>query len=109
MSRWTKIYLWIKGWKTPKWLVDEFDYLIEVFIGCIKEFSKSEIDFIKSEIHRQSKLDISGSQKLHNVRMAFRKHYQREELGDRAINLAIEFLVTYLTRRAFIGPEKDNG
>jgi len=44
MSMWTKIYLAIKNWKMPKWLKDEFDYLIEVFIGCIREFSKGEID-----------------------------------------------------------------
>ena len=103
MTSWTKLYLWVKGWKFPTWVNDMFEWLWEdIIYPCLKQVGEEGLEFIRAEVIKQSSLDIPGHQKLRNVRMAFREHMQAIVITDRLLDLAIQIIVNKLTKQRFI-------
>jgi len=96
------LYDRIRNFKTPEWMkillgIAE-DVLTQVF-EIIKEEGKN---FLKDEIYKQSKLDISGTEKLQNVANAFKKKYFEISIPRSWLNMAIDVLLTELKKSGAI-------
>ena len=93
----TKLYLFIKGWKTPVWLRPFIDKLNGLIINIFSQICIEEYNFLISSVVRQNNEDISGEEKMMNIINDFRDRYTENAIRTRSLRLIIETIVSELT------------
>ena len=106
MSNWTRLYLWISGWRLPAWLNEIFEQLFYSFLDALADFSEDEINYFRELILKESYAARPGREKFQNVRTAFKERYSELNHDDIAIDLAIQTLVKLLQDQRFLGRKK---
>ena len=102
MSWFMKMWLWIKKFRLPEWLIEILERILGVGLDILKEFTREEINDIQNRIMLEAKKDIPGSEKMANVVSYFRENYTREDITNRALQFCIEYFVALLTKQRFI-------
>ena len=102
MKIFQKTYDWIKSWKMPRAIKVLLDEIQALMWNIAKGLAEKQINFLKSEIVRQSKLDISGEKKLQNVIKSFTLQFDISSIGKKALTLFINALVVKLTDDKYI-------
>jgi len=93
----------IRAMKTPDWLLQLLEVIQnDILFPVLGEIGKSGVDFLTAQIIAESKKDIPGTQKLENVASSFRETFSLKNIGDRALNMAINILVMKLTEQGLI-------
>jgi len=93
MNIFQKAFTWVKSLKLPKWLKILFKEVQVIVVDVLKQFTKDQINWLTSEIVRQSTKDISGSNKLSNVADSFKSRFTGVNISTQMINLVIEILL----------------
>jgi len=93
----TKMYLWMKGWSFSEPIVILLQKIQDLLFEVARDITTEESNFAISEIVRQSKKDIPGTEKMQNVINAFKLRFTLNTLGNRALNYFFNGLVLKLT------------
>jgi len=98
MNPFQKLADWIKSRKTPKWLLDLSQELLDnVIIPTAEKIGEQAIEHLKAQIVFQSSRNIPGSEKFKNVVSACKSHLAGipESVYTSLINnLVVQFKVT---------------
>ena len=94
---------WIESWVLPPWLAELLKVInSDILLPILSEIGQSGVDFLMAQIIAESKKDIPGADKIKNVSDSFKETFSIKNISDRAINLAIELLVSRLTKQGLI-------
>ncbi len=99
-----KVYDFFKNAKTPKWIVEVLDYLLEnVITPSLVMLGKEGIGYIQTLVLEASKhTDWTNRQKKDYVFNGFRENMNLPELKDRLLWLWIEQMVNKLKDQKII-------
>lgn len=98
MNPFQRAYDYLKSLKTPDWLKRLLGMIEEIAVEVFTQIGEEAKNYLKEEIYRQAKLEITGRKKLDNVITGFREKYAMIAIGNYALNLAIELLLGELKK-----------
>ena len=105
MTIFNKIANWLKALKTPKWLVEMYQYILDkIRFPVLQKLGKEAINDLQKYIIEASHHDEwSGVEKLKYVRDKFIPEWKvKLNLTDSLINMAIELVLQEMKSKGFI-------
>jgi len=103
MSIFQKAYDFIKGIKTPKWLVEVLRYIQDnVLIPSLQKMGELAWAELQRVVIKASKMDVSNQKKFDYVYAEIKKNASFKNVKDSFLNLSIEIVVNDLKSKGII-------